>query len=149
MTEHFDYFDKLQGLKEQELRDEITMLNTKFYALVKDTPIRQQIGNMLDMAKDQLTVVVAPRPIKEEPDVLEIGEIEEKVETPDYSKQELITYFKRFYSGDKPSQSEGIDKPVTGSRKTTPTFITPVDRPIKSSGAKPDVGNIPVFGAKK
>ena len=52
MTEHFDYFDKLQGLKEQELRDEITMLNTKFYALVKDTPIRQQIGNMLDMAKD-------------------------------------------------------------------------------------------------
>ena len=41
MTEHFDYFDKLQGLKEQELRDEITMLNTKFYALVKDTPIRQ------------------------------------------------------------------------------------------------------------
>ena len=32
---------------------------------------------------------------------------------------------------------------------TTPTFITPVDRPIKSSGGKPDVGNIPVFGAKK
>ena len=76
MTEHFDYFDKLQGLKEQELRDEITMLNTKFYALVKDTPIRQQIGNMLDMAKDQLTVVVAQRTMKEEPDVLEIGEIE-------------------------------------------------------------------------
>ena len=24
-----------------------------------------------------------------------------------------------------------------------------IDRPIKSSGAKPDVGNIPVFGAKK
>jgi len=28
MTAHFDYFDKLQGLKESELRDEITMLNT-------------------------------------------------------------------------------------------------------------------------
>ena len=152
MTEHFDYFDKLQGLKEQELRDEITMLNTKFYALVKDTPIRQQIGNMLDMAKhflcDNIQIIDAQRTMKEEPDVLEIGEIEEIIETPDYSKQELITYFKRFYSGDKPSQSEGIDKPVTGSRKTTPTFITPVDRPIKSSGAKPDVGNIPVFGAK-
>ena len=110
MTEHFDYFDKLQGLKEQELRDEITMLNTKFYALVNDTPIRQQIGHMLDMAKDQLTVVVSQRTIKEEPDILEIGEIEEKIETPDYSKQELITYFKRFYSGDKSSKSEGIDK---------------------------------------
>ena len=36
MSELFVYFDKLQGLKEQELRDEITMLNTKFYALVKD-----------------------------------------------------------------------------------------------------------------
>ena len=101
------------------------------------------------MAKDQLLLVVAQRNIKDEPDVLNIGDIEEKVETPDYSKQELITYFKRFYSGDKSSQNTNIDKPVTGSRKTTPTFITPVDRPIKSSGGKPDVGNIPVFGAKK
>ena len=42
-----------------------------------------------------------------------------------------------------------MDKPITGNRKTTPTFITPVDRPIKSSGGKPDVGDIPVFGAKK
>ena len=149
MTEHFDYFDKLQGLKEQELRDEITMLNTKFYALVKDTPIRQQIGHMLDMARDQLIITVAQRSQPKEPEVLEIGEIEEKVETPDYTEKELITYFKRFYSGDKSSQKENIEKPITGSRKTTPTFITPVDRPIKRSGGKPDVGNIPVFGAKK
>lgn len=149
MTAHFDYFDKLQGLKESELRDEITMLNTKFYALVNDTPIRQQIGNMLDMARDQLNITVAQRQRKDEPEIMNIGEIEEKIETPDYTKQELITHFKRFYSGDKSSQNEGIDKPVTGSRKTTPTFITPVDRPIRRSSGKPDVGTIPVFGAKK
>ena len=65
MTAHFDYFDKLQGLKESELRDEITMLNTKFYALVNDTPIRQQIGNMLDMARDQLNITVAQRQRKD------------------------------------------------------------------------------------
>ena len=101
------------------------------------------------MAQQQLNIVVAQRQMKDEPEIMNIGEIEEKVETPDYSKQELITYFKRFYSGDKSSQNEGMDKPITGNRKTTPTFITPVDRPIKSSGGKPDVGDIPVFGAKK
>ncbi len=149
MTEHFDYFDKIQGMKESELLSEITTLNKKFYAIQRDSAIQQQLGNMIDMAQQQLNMVVAQRQMKEEPEVMNIGEIEEKVETPDYSKQELITYFKSFYSGDKSSQSEGIDKPITGTRKTTPTFITPVDRPIKSSGGKPDVGDIPVFGAKK
>jgi len=149
MTEHFDYFDKLQGLKESELLDEIAMLNKKYYSILKDTPIQHQLGNMIEMAQQQLNMVVAQRQKKDEPEIMEIGEIEEKVETPDYTKQELITYFKRFYSGDRPSQKEDMNKPVTGNRKTTPTFITPVDRPIKSSGGKPDVGNIPVFGAKK
>lgn len=149
MTEHFDYFDKLQGLKESELLDEIAMLNKKYYSILKDSPIQHQLGNMIEMAQQQLNMVVAQRQKTEEPEIMEIGEIEEKVETPDYTKQELITYFKRFYSGDKPSQKEGMDKPITGNRKTTPTFITPVDRPIKSSGGKPDVGDIPVFGAKK
>ena len=149
MTEHFDYFDKLLGLKESELLDEIATLNKKYYAIQRDTPIQHQLGNMIEMAQQQLNIVVAQRQMKDEPEVMNIGEIEEKVETPDYTKQELITYFKRFYSGDKPSQKEDMNKPVTGNRKTTPTFITPVDRPIKSSGGKPDVGNIPVFGAKK
>jgi len=149
MTEHFDYFDKLQGLKESELLDEIAMLNKKYYSILKDSPIQHQLGNMIEMAQQQLNMVVAQRQKKDEPEIMEIGEIEEKVETPDYTKQELITYFKRFYSGDRPSQKEDMNKPVTGNRKTTPTFITPVDRPIKSSGGKPDVGNIPVFGAKK
>ena len=149
MTQHFDYFDKLQGLKESELLDEIATLNKKFYSIQKDSAIQNQLGNMIEMAQQQLNIVVAQRQMKDEPEIMNIGEIEEKVETPDYSKQELITYFKRFYSGDKSSQNENIDKPVTGNRKTTPTFITPVDRPIKSSGGKPDVGDIPVFGAKK
>jgi len=149
MTEHFDYFDKLQGLKESELLDEIAMLNKKYYSILKDSPIQHQLGNMIEMAQQQLNMVVAQRQKTDEPEIMEIGEIEEKVETPDYTKQELITYFKRFYSGDRPSQKEDMNKPVTGNRKTTPTFITPVDRPIKSSGGKPDVGNIPVFGAKK
>jgi hypothetical protein len=151
MTEHFDYFDKLQGMKEADLLTEITLLNKKFYSIQRDSAIQQQLGNMIDMAQQQLSMVVAQRQSKDkdEPEVMNIGEIEEKVDTPDYSKQELITYFKRFYSGDKPSQNEGMDKPITGNRKTTPTFITPVDRPIKSSGGKPDVGDIPVFGAKK
>lgn len=151
MTEHFDYFDKLQGMKEADLLTEITLLNKKFYSIQRDSAIQQQLGNMIDMAQQQLSIVVAQRQSKDkdEPEVMNIGEIEEKVDTPDYSKQELITYFKRFYSGDKPSQNEGMDKPITGNRKTTPTFITPVDRPIKSSGGKPDVGDIPVFGAKK
>ena len=149
MTEHFDYFDKLQGLKESELLDEIAMLNKKYYSILKDSPIQHQLGNMIEMAQQQLNMVVAQRQKTDEPEIMEIGEIEQKVETPDYTKQELITYFKRFYSGDKSSQKEGMDKPITGNRKTTPTFITPVDRPIKSSGGKPDVGDIPVFGAKK
>ena len=149
MTEHFDYFDKLQGLKESELLDEIAMLNKRYYSILKDSPIQHQLGNMIEMAQQQLNMVVAQRQKTDEPEIMEIGEIEEKVETPDYTKQELITYFKRFYSGDRPSQKEDMNKPVTGNRKTTPTFITPVDRPIKSSGGKPDVGNIPVFGAKK
>lgn len=147
MTEHVDFFDKVQAMDEAQLTNELTMLYKKMSTIQRDGGIRLQIQNMIDIVKDRYQTLQLLRQIEKDksPDIIEIGTVEEVVHTPDYSKDEILTHFSSFYSGDKVSQKKAVDKPVTGTAKTTPPMITPADRPIKTD----DIGDVPVFGSKK
>lgn len=147
MAEHYDFFEKVQEMNEDKLIEEMQSLNKKLFSIRKEGGIRQQVENMLSIVQDRYNTLLALKRLEADktPDVLNIGEIEEVVVIPDYSDQELITYFSSFYSGDKISSKQKLEKPVTGTAKTTPPIITPADRPIQTDG----LGDIPVFGSKK
>lgn len=147
MAEHYDFFEKVHEMNEDKLIEEMQNLNKKLFSIKKEGGIRLQIENMLSIVQDRYNTLTALKRLEADktPDVLNIGEIEEVVVTPDYTDQELITYFSNFYSGDKVSSKQKLQKPVTGTAKTTPPIITPADRPIQTDG----LGDIPVFGSKK
>ena len=147
MTEHVDFFDKVQGMDETELTNELTILYKKISTIQRDGGIRLQIQNMIDIVKDryQTLQMLKQNEKDKSPDIIEIGTVQEIVHTPDYSKDEILTHFSSFYSGDKVSEKKTIEKPVTGTARTTPPMITPADRPINTD----DIGDVPVFGSKK
>ncbi len=143
-----DYFFKVQQMDEDELLTEMQKLNTKLYSFTSETGLRLQIENMIDLVNQEHQQRMATRRMAQDktPDIIEIGEIEEVVETPDYSKTELITHFTNFYTGDDISSKSKFKKPVTSTRRTTPPVILPKDRPLKEVPTT-GIGDIPKFGA--
>jgi hypothetical protein len=143
-----DYFFKIQQMSEDDLILEIQKLNTKLYSFTSETGLRLQIEGMIDLVNHELQARMATRRQAQDktPDIIEIGEIEEVVETPDYSKTELITHFTNFYSGDDIAKKNKFKKPITSTRRTTPPVILPKDRPLKDVPTT-GIGEIPKFGA--
>jgi len=143
-----DYFFKVQQMNEDELLTELQKLNTKLYSFTSETGLRLQIENMINLvAEEHLQRMSARREAADKtPDIIEIGTIEEVVETPDYSKTELITHFSNFYTGDDVSSKSKFKKPVTSTRRTTPPVILPKDRSLKEVPTT-GIGDIPKFGA--
>ena len=143
-----DYFFKIQQMSEDDLILEIQKLNTKLYSFTSETGLRLQIEGMIDLVNHELQARMAARRQAQDksPDIIEIGEIEEVVETPDYSKTELITHFSNFYSGDDIAKKNKFKKPITSTRRTTPPVILPKDRPLKDVPTT-GIGEIPKFGA--
>ena len=142
-----DYFFKVQQMDEDELLTEKQKLNTKLYSFTSETGLRIQIENMINLVTQEHQQRMAVRRMAQDktPDIIEIGEIEEVVTTPDYSKTELITHFSNFYTGDTISSKQKFKKPVTSTRRTTPPVILPKDRPLKEVPTT-GIGNIPKFG---
>tara|TARA_B100001564_G_C20462517_1_gene588694 strand:- start:254 stop:694 length:441 start_codon:yes stop_codon:yes gene_type:complete len=143
-----DYFFKVQQMSEDDLLTELQKLNTKLYSFTSETGLRLQIEGMIDLVNQEHQARMAQRRMAQDktPDIIEIGEIEEVVETPDYSKTELITHFSNFYTGDDISSKNKFKKPVTSTRRTTPPVILPKDRPLKEVPTT-GIGDIPKFGA--
>lgn len=143
-----DYFFKVQQMSEDDLLTELQKLNTKLYSFTSETGLRLQIEGMIDLVSQEHQARMAQRRMAQDktPDIIEIGEIEEVVETPDYSKTELITHFSNFYTGDDISAKQKFKKPVTSTRRTTPPVILPKDRPLKEVPTT-GIGDIPKFGA--
>jgi hypothetical protein len=135
-------------MSEDDLILEIQKLNTKLYSFTSETGLRLQIEGMIDLVNHELQARMATRRQAQDktPDIIEIGEIEEVVETPDYSKTELITHFTNFYSGDDIAKKNKFKKPITSTRRTTPPVILPKDRPLKDVPTT-GIGEIPKFGA--
>ena len=142
-----DYFFKVQQMDEDELLTEMQKLNTKLYSFTSETGLRLQIENMINLVTQEHQQRMFSRRMAQDktPDIIEIGEIEEVVETPDYSKTELITHFTNFYTGDDISSKSKFKKPVTSTRRTTPPVLLPKDRPLKEVPTT-GIGDIPKFG---
>lgn len=143
-----DYFFKVQQMNEDELLTEMQKLNTKLYSFTSETGLRLQVEGMLNLVTQEHQARMMSRRMAQDktPDIIELGEIEEVVHTPDYSKTELITHFSNFYTGDDISSKNKFKKPVTSTRRTTPPVILPKDRPLKDVPTT-GIGNIPKFGA--
>ena len=84
-----DYFFKVQQMNEDELLTELQKLNTKLYSFTSETGLRLQIENMINLVSEEHQGRMMQRRVAQDktPDIIEIGEIEEVVVTPDYSRQ--------------------------------------------------------------
>ena len=94
-----NYWEKIQTLNEDKLFEESKNLTTKLYAISKASPMYNQLQDMLEMINERQRdlVLLAREENDKTPGVLNIGQIDAVVHTPDYSKAELITYMAKFY----------------------------------------------------
>ena len=147
-----DYFFKIDQLDPNKLLDEIQQLSKKQMSVRPDTKMWQQIRSYIDYAKENYRAhsMAEALKAKKEPDVIEIGEVEEVVYTPDYSS-ELILAVADFYTNDKISKNKEkqqkytTEKTIPKPLKPSPT-LTPEPKPIAKENLEID---IPVFGKTK
>ena len=134
-----DYFLKIQGLKEEPLFEEIKKLNQKLYQMNPNSPMFQQVKDMLSMCKERHKDIILEYKEKTDktPEILEIGEIESVVYTPEYSEQELLTSLTNFYSQDKTTKPLNVD-----------TSTVPETNPAPEPSSEFTI-EVPKFGAKK
>lgn len=100
------YFDKLAGLNNDELMTEIQNLHTKLTKMNPQSPMTLQIQEMIRNAQTEYNERLIVDRLKDKPteEVLEIGEIETVVVTPDYSEEEVQIALVQHFSGDKISR---------------------------------------------
>jgi len=137
-----DYFLKIQELKEDDLFEEIKKLNTKLYSVNEASPMFQQLKSMLDMCNERQNDIMMAYRLKSDktPDVLEIGEIESVVYTPEYSEQELLTTLTNFYSENKESKKLSVPKQTEQQTAQPKT---------QDNTPGPFTIDVPKFGAQK
>lgn len=100
MTALFDYYGHLQGLSEDKLHDEIRKLYDRLFKTSQTSAVYQQLLSMLDMAEQAVQEHMYKRRVKTEDTVIEIGQIESKVNHIDYSKTELLNIMVNEYHRD-------------------------------------------------
>ena len=148
-----DYFFKIDQLEPNKLLDEIQQLTKKQMSVRPDTKMWQQIQTYIDYAKENYRAHSMQEALKskKEPDVIEIGEVEEVVYTPDYSSEELILAVADFYTNDKISKNKekqqkySTEKTIPQPLKPAPA-IKPEPQPLPKENIEID---IPVFGKTK
>lgn len=96
-----DNWEKYQGLKEEELIDEIKTINTKLFRIREGTEIYNQLISMRNMAQMayEERLAIARLKTDKSPDILEIGNISSEVNEIVYEPNELLkvtveSYFK-------------------------------------------------------
>ena len=140
-----DYWEKIQEMDSDKLFEEIKKLNDKLYKMDQNSPMFQQVRGMLDMCSERqsdLMAIIIENNDKT-PDVLEIGEIESVVYTPEYSEQELITTLSNFYTQKKEK------KPLTVNPEQT-VQPAPQSKVEQQPQPSPEFTiEVPKFGAKK
>jgi len=150
-----DYFFKIDQLEPNKLLDEIQQLTKKQMSVRPDTKMWQQIQTYIDYAKENCRAHSMSESLKakKEPDVIEIGEVEEVVYTPDYTSEELILAVADFYTNDKISKNkEKQQKYSTDKNIPTPNQQKPELKPEPVDQPKPQENieiDIPVFGKTK
>ena len=137
-----DFFDKVQAMDSTDaIFEEIKKLNEKLFKLNEASPMFQQIKGMIDVCHHRQQELMAHQmeSLDKTPDILEIGEIESQVYTPEYSEQELLTTLTNFYSKEKVKKKLNIDP-------------QPAPEPVAQPKPEPSSEftiEVPKFGANK
>jgi len=145
-----NYWEKVQTLNEDKLFEESKNITTKLYAMSEASPMYNQLQGMLDMISERQRdlVLLAREEIDKTPDVLDIGQIDSVVHTPDYTKSELLTYMANFYY----DKNGPIAEPKTQQQQAqTPTLTTQLEQSAPQPAPEQSQEftiEVPKFGAK-
>tara|TARA_R110001606_G_scaffold39881_2_gene109485 strand:+ start:1322 stop:1759 length:438 start_codon:yes stop_codon:yes gene_type:complete len=143
-----NYWEKVQTLNEDKLFEESKNITTKLYAMSEASPMYNQLQGMLDMISERQRdlVLLAREEIDKTPDVLDIGQIDSVVHTPDYTKSELLTYMANFYY----DKNGPIVEPKTQQQQAqTPTTQLEQSAPQPAPEQSQEFTiEVPKFGAK-
>jgi hypothetical protein len=86
-----DYYDKVRLMKDRELLDEIDNLTKRIVSATPGSVIYNQLVEYYHTANDAYQELLMTQGHSNEKDeVINIGDIEEKVYMPDYSRKELL-----------------------------------------------------------
>lgn len=102
----YDPWLKFQGMRLDKLHDEIRSMNERRFKMQPGSQVYQQLGQMIQMAnqiaQEKQMVENFNQRQKDKPDseIINIGEIEETVYTPDYSTEELLNILVQEYRED-------------------------------------------------
>ena len=87
----FDYYAHVHGMDESKLNAEIKRLHDHLFTLDPESPMYNQILDMIDTANSAYNDMVYASRFKNAEDVaMDIGTMESSVNTPDYTKTELL-----------------------------------------------------------
>ncbi len=138
-----DFFDKIQNMNSDQLFEEIKKLNDKIYKLNESSPMWQQIKEMINLCHARQGELMAHKmeELDKTPDILDIGEIQSEVYTPEYSEQELLTTLSNFYSKKKETKKLTVPTQTVEAPAVTPKQPSP-------SVPEPFTIEVPKFGAK-
>ena len=146
-----NYYDKLTGLNNDALMNEIQGLHNKLAKINPQSSMIQQLQDMIAMASNEYNERMYAERMKDEEmsETIEIGEIESVAYIPDYSDEELFIEITQHYSGDKISQrkkeiaerNEKIRQQEEEANKLLPKKV--------SKETKSIIDDIPVFGKNK
>tara|TARA_R110001592_G_scaffold158352_2_gene389474 strand:- start:3054 stop:3476 length:423 start_codon:yes stop_codon:yes gene_type:complete len=136
-----DYWQKVQDMNQDKILTEIESLTKRLYQLSEASPIWNQVAGMLDNAHERHRDLMEFQRAEMDttPDVLNIGDVDAVVYTPDYSKAELLTNIAKFYY-DKDGPIDETPKQEQEQRST------PQDAPQEIS--QEFTIDVPKFGAK-
>ena len=100
------YYEKVQNLNNDDLMTEIQNLHNKLTKMNPNSPMTLQVQGMIRSAQQEYNERLLVDNLKDKPteEIINIGEIEEVVYTPDYSEAELHIALAIHYSGDKISK---------------------------------------------
>ena len=93
MSEHFDYYDYINNLKEEKIGDEISKITKRMHKVPQGTPMFNQLSAMLEMAMQANNDSFARARLKADKNqntALDIGEMESTVTEPEYDETVML-----------------------------------------------------------
>jgi len=141
-----DFFDKIQNMDSvDKIFEEIKTLNDKIFKLSEGSPMFHQVKDMIEIChhRQQELMAYQMEELDKTPDVLEIGEIQSEVYTPEYTEQDLLQTLTNFYTKEK------VSKKLTKDPEPSPQ---PIVQPVVQQTPEPSPEftiDVPKFGAKK
>ena len=97
----FDYYAHVHAMDESKLNAEIKKLHDNLFRLDPESPMYNQLLDMVDIANSAYNDMVYAARFKDAKDeAMEIGTMESSVNTPDYTKAELLTAVVTAYKTD-------------------------------------------------